>query len=376
MDRRFLNLHVLISHSPSCLNRDDMNMQKSARFGGVRRVRVSSQCLKRAIRRSDRYRELFGDSSVRTRSDKALMGYLRSIPRFDRFSDGELNLVINSSGMQDKVVTPWMVDEFEAIVEAVHSAIVEKGIPEDEFLKIAKKKSSKGKDEDKKSKNSGKGIDAVMKKAVDEFKKAGVSCTDIALSGRMCASGILDSIEGAMSLSHSITTHAMEAEIDWFTAMDDLTCETEETGAGHLNTQEFGSGVFYRYASINMALLEKNLGGDKERAIDTAAGFTELLSTIVPTGKQKSFASYSLADLVLAVKSDMPVSLHNAFERPVSGDRRSGLMDPSIKALSEYRDLVHSGYGLEEESAVFSIRDTTLTQRCNSLKELLEWIKR
>ncbi len=30
----FINIHVLISHSPSCLNRDDMNMQKDAIFGG------------------------------------------------------------------------------------------------------------------------------------------------------------------------------------------------------------------------------------------------------------------------------------------------------------------------------------------------------
>ncbi|MBE0766411.1 type I-E CRISPR-associated protein Cas7/Cse4/CasC, partial [Escherichia coli] len=44
----FINIHVLISHSPSCLNRDDMNMQKDAIFGGKRRVRISSQSLKRA----------------------------------------------------------------------------------------------------------------------------------------------------------------------------------------------------------------------------------------------------------------------------------------------------------------------------------------
>ena len=45
----FINIHVLISHSPSCLNRDDMNMQKDAIFGGKRRVRISSQSLKRAM---------------------------------------------------------------------------------------------------------------------------------------------------------------------------------------------------------------------------------------------------------------------------------------------------------------------------------------
>jgi len=49
MSKNFLNMHVLISHSPSCLNRDDMNMQKSAIFGGQRRVRISSQSLKRAV---------------------------------------------------------------------------------------------------------------------------------------------------------------------------------------------------------------------------------------------------------------------------------------------------------------------------------------
>ena len=47
----FINIHVLISHSPSCLNRDDMNMQKDAIFGGKRRVRISSQSLKRAMRK-------------------------------------------------------------------------------------------------------------------------------------------------------------------------------------------------------------------------------------------------------------------------------------------------------------------------------------
>ena len=62
----FVNFHVLMSHSPSCLNRDDMNMQKTAFFGGRKRVRISSQSLKRAIRRSDYYKNQF-DVSVRTR---------------------------------------------------------------------------------------------------------------------------------------------------------------------------------------------------------------------------------------------------------------------------------------------------------------------
>lgn len=67
MNENFINFHVLISHSPSCLNRDDMNMQKSAIFGGKRRVRVSSQSLKRTMRHSDYYREHLGEPSIRTK---------------------------------------------------------------------------------------------------------------------------------------------------------------------------------------------------------------------------------------------------------------------------------------------------------------------
>jgi len=68
MNDNFVNFHVLISHSPSCLNRDDMNMQKSAIFGGRRRVRISSQSLKRTMRKSPYYKENLGESSIRTKN--------------------------------------------------------------------------------------------------------------------------------------------------------------------------------------------------------------------------------------------------------------------------------------------------------------------
>ena len=67
MTKNFINFHLLISHSPSCLNRDDMNMQKSAVFGGKRRVRISSQSLKRTMRHGEYYREHLGQPSLRTR---------------------------------------------------------------------------------------------------------------------------------------------------------------------------------------------------------------------------------------------------------------------------------------------------------------------
>ena len=47
---KLIELHMLQSFPVSCLNRDDVGAPKTAVFGGVTRARISSQCLKRAIR--------------------------------------------------------------------------------------------------------------------------------------------------------------------------------------------------------------------------------------------------------------------------------------------------------------------------------------
>ena len=51
---RILELHLIQNFAPSNLNRDDTGAPKDCDFGGYRRARVSSQCLKRAMR--DRFK--------------------------------------------------------------------------------------------------------------------------------------------------------------------------------------------------------------------------------------------------------------------------------------------------------------------------------
>ena len=46
----FVELHMIQNFAPANLNRDDTNNPKDCEFGGVRRARISSQCIKRAIR--------------------------------------------------------------------------------------------------------------------------------------------------------------------------------------------------------------------------------------------------------------------------------------------------------------------------------------
>lgn len=49
----FIQLHLLTAYAPANLNRDDSGRPKTAYMGGVERLRVSSQSLKRAWRVSE-----------------------------------------------------------------------------------------------------------------------------------------------------------------------------------------------------------------------------------------------------------------------------------------------------------------------------------
>ena len=63
-----IEIHILQNHSPGNLNRDDLGAPKSAYFGGKLRGRISSQCIKRSIRRNDDFQtELQGHLGTRTK---------------------------------------------------------------------------------------------------------------------------------------------------------------------------------------------------------------------------------------------------------------------------------------------------------------------
>lgn len=358
MSKNFVNFHILISHSPSCLNRDDMNMQKTATFGGVRRVRVSSQSLKRALRTSPYYEEHLGKRSVRTRELGRLQVELVKALH-GRFSEEQVNktltLVSGKTGIAEKVqgdaVAPWSVAEFARLCELVQQAEAD-GLDDKKLRKLIEQEAA-------------------------SLKQAMAQNLDIALSGRMATSGLMTSVDGALAMAHSITTHAAEADIDWFTAVDDLISDAGEVGAGHLDTQEFSAGVFYRYASLNLGQLQKNLGdATREKALEVAAHVLHMLATVVPDAKQQSFAAHNLADLMMVSLADQPISLANAFEKPVKN--KEGFLLPSISALIGYWDKVHRGFGLEEKTAAFTLTEPAWPQDIQvkaSLPELEKWVR-
>ncbi|HHO9646530.1 TPA: type I-E CRISPR-associated protein Cas7/Cse4/CasC [Escherichia coli] len=349
----FINIHVLISHSPSCLNRDDMNMQKDAIFGGKRRVRISSQSLKRAMRKSGYYAQNIGESSLRTIHLAQLRDVLRQKlgERFDqKIIDKTLALLSGKSvdeaeKISADAVTPWVVGEIAWFCEQVAKAEAD-NLDDKKLLKVLKEDIA----------------------AIRVNLQQGV---DIALSGRMATSGMmteLGKVDGAMSIAHAITTHQVDSDIDWFTAVDDL----QEQGSAHLGTQEFSSGVFYRYANINLAQLQENLGGaSREQALEIATHVVHMLATEVPGAKQRTYAAFNPADMVMVNFSDMPLSMANAFEKAVKA--KDGFLQPSITGLRDY----HTVLGAREDYRGLKSHETIQTWReylCDASFTVALWL--
>tara|TARA_R110001583_G_scaffold130638_2_gene282337 strand:- start:6695 stop:7708 length:1014 start_codon:yes stop_codon:yes gene_type:complete len=331
----FINIHALISHPSSMMNRDDSGLQKTAVFGGTTRSRISSQCLKRAIRQSDLYKDNVEELSIRTNKfDELLNLCVEKLPEFDAKA---IEDVLVNMGSKVKTEKETKQRTFEAVqpysVGAIREAllIVQAGTDLKDLKKIVQ-----------------------------------LPTTDVALSGRMDASCPERKVEAAMSVAHSLTTHSADIEVDWFTACDDLA----EQGSGHIGTNEFSSGVFYRYASIDVDLLASNIKKSVSDTTDIINTIINCFAQVTPSAKQKTFAAHNKADFVMCTQSNQPLSLANAFRKPIPNSGE--VMEASIQSLiSHYEDLV-DGYELQSEAKAFDITKTVNSEKVTLVNKISE----
>jgi CRISPR system Cascade subunit CasC len=193
-------------------------------------------------------------------------------------------------------------------------------------------------------------------KAVIEKLKAARPSPDIALFGRMLAEQPDRNWDAACQVAHALSTHAVDLEMDFYTAVDDMSAARDETGAGMLGTQGFNSACFYRYALLDYALLRGNLGGDAGTAQAALEAFLRAFCLSIPAAKQNSHAAQNLPSLGLFVARDkgVPVSLANAFARPM---RAEDLISESIHQMGRYYERLDAVYGLYADATVALFHD-------------------
>jgi CRISPR system Cascade subunit CasC len=331
MTHAYLDLHILQTVPPANLNRDDTGSPKTAVYGGARRARVSSQAWKRATRLA--FADLLPPTELSSRTRRTvglLAGRLQAAePTMSTAAaqalaaDAFRALGLNTATKKGEVTEQGQYllfvghDHLDEIVRRLQAALP--GLPA--------------------GKDRAKALEALGLRAV----LAGAQPADIALFGRMVADVKELNVDAACQVAHALSTHAVDTEFDYYTAVDDE--NLDDSGAGMIGTVEFASATLYRYAAVDLPRLAGNVGGDLGHTAEVARAFVEGFVRSMPAGKQTTFGHRTLPDLVwLAVRDDQPINLVGAFETPVAATGRGYVAD-SAAALAERAAALHALYG-------------------------------
>lgn len=303
-NRLFLDIHAIQTVPPANINRDDTGSPKTAQYGGVTRARVSSQSWKRAIRK---YFNENGDiANVGIRSLEIVRYVANKIVEKDSSISIE-----DAMAMSEKTINAAKISTKNQKAKALFF------LSDEQAEKFAQASIDKVTDK--------KQLEAILNDDIS---------IDIALFGRMVADNTILNEDASSQVAHAISTHAIQSEFDFFTAVDDLAPE-DNAGAGMLGTVEYNSSTLYRYANIALHDFYMQLT-DKEETINATKLFVKSFVESMPTGKINTFANQTLPQaIVVSLRTDRPLSMVSAFEEPIKSD--NGYVDKSIEKLfAEY----------------------------------------
>lgn len=350
---KFVQIHTLHSYPGTLLNRDDAGLAKRLPFGGVERLRISSQCLKRHWARSDSLHSLKGvsDAGLAIRSrlvwqekvakplfeegypEDAVIGAVKEIQaKFYASEEAKRKPAGDTTGLGRAEVMVLGRQEIKWF-RRLTRAIVDSVERDPKKVKDAATKALKEKSKNLHALRVGAGIDAAM-------------------FGRFVSGDRDARVDAAVHVAHAFSVHEQASEPDYFTAVDDLQAEEQGSGAGHLNTADLTSGLYYGYVVVDVPLLVSNLEGcdrkswqaaDRGLAARTVEHLLHLVAKVTPGAKKGSTAPYDWASLVLVEAGDeQPRTLANAFQNPV---RHSPYEVNAANALMAHVEAIDGMYG-------------------------------
>ena len=324
-----IEFHMIQSFPPANLNRDDTNMPKDCEFGGVRRARISSQCIKRSIRLHPDFKKYTG---------------IAPADRSRRLIDPIQKALIKAGKKPEEALetASAFVSELLGGLDKLKES---ESYPRSKVLFYASKEETSAMAQALLDDWDKKDYKKLVKDYVKQFSER-TSAPDIALFGRMLADNPNLSMEASCQVAHAISTHRVNMEMDFFTAVDDLQ-QTEDAGAGMMGVTGFNAATFYRYAAIDWGQLVRNLGGNTDLAKNTVRGFLSAMAKAIPTGKQNAFAAQTPPSLILAVvrEDEQAWSLVNAFEKPITTRGNQSILHQSAAALDNHWHELDMIYG-------------------------------
>ncbi|UWE08712.1 type I-E CRISPR-associated protein Cas7/Cse4/CasC [Actinacidiphila bryophytorum] len=371
---RFVDIHVLQSVPFANLNRDDTNSVKTVLYGNTVRTRVSSQSWKRAVR--ERFQEHIGQAALRTRRigervtrELIERGWPQDLAQragghIAAGSSIKFELAKNPDDpkqvLANKVLTNAMVYVPETAVADLADLAEQHRTALEEAADV-KKPADKS---------------VLPKERIETILRSrnGV----INLFGRMLAEVDSAGVDGAVQVAHALTTHETDVELDYFSAVDDITSSWgDATGSAHMGHAEFSAGTFYRFATVDLRDLTANIGDEPAAARELIEAFLASFIESLPQAKKNSTAPHTIPGLVhISVRSDRPLSYAAAFERPVRAAAEGGFAANSVVELAAYAQaagkLLGTGRILTSGWAGLDAKDlSSLGERHDSFAELI-----
>lgn len=366
---RFLQIHFLTTYAANNLNRDDLSRPKSLMFGSAPRLRLSSQCIKRAWRISDVMQKVFaGEGGLRSREHWFQVGE-KLVAEGHALADVIAHLLpirdafVGTNGKETEAESApadaGPTESAEApVVETKKGKGAAKKKPGDalDILKSnlfffnaseAKLVETLAKESlDKNGPTDGKpyAVKDILPRILDTATSG-----DVAMFGRMVAGNHALALEGAVQVQHSFTVNKSVIDDDYFTAVDDL----PNTEGGHIGSNGFGSGMYYGYVTVDLSLLLANLDGDAALANKLMKATVEAIATVAPGGKQNSFSARSYATYMMVETGDaQPRSFADAYLTPVKAE---AMAEKAIEALVAARTgLLKAFPSQQTQSAYFN----------------------
>ncbi|MDK8478524.1 type I-E CRISPR-associated protein Cas7/Cse4/CasC [Corynebacterium pseudodiphtheriticum] len=353
-----VDIHALQTIPPSLINRDDTGAPKSAVFGGTPRQRVSSQSWKRAIRKF--FEDNFDPEQIGDRSKRLPEKIARKL------EDAGLEQAEAISRTEQL----FKAAKIKTSVQKLSKKDIENGVeanpyPETGYLLFL----SQHQIDRAVSELLERDGENLKKNEAQEILDTGHS-VDMSMFGRMVADDAAYNVDASVQVAHALGIHASAPEFDFFTAVDDLAEEGEETGAGMLGTVQMMSSTLYRYATVNVDSLTENLDS-RENAVQATEQFIDAFIKSMPTGKINTFANQTLPELVyITVRDSRPISLVNAFESPAEATESASRREVGAQKLAEEAHNIETIYGFTPRAA-FVLGIGELTKPFQNLAETI-----
>ena len=365
----FIQIHALHNYTGTLLNRDDSGMAKTMPYGGITRTRISSQCLKHHWRKAEGEYALsrIQPDPVRTK-ELAEAAIMRQVHEQLPDTDTELAKAI-IQGLNERLYGPkgneqpllFGQNEVNYLSDKI-TAILRENRNHDQAIKSVELLL------DKKAEG-----DNFATFRQNQAMPAGLIG---AMFGRMMTSDPDANIDAAVHVAHAFTTHGEEKEIDYFTAMEEL---SKDPGAAHIGEVEINSGIYYVYLCIDVRALTANTTGrppeewlqnDRSIAAQTVANLVGQVATVSPGAKKGSTAPYGYAKYMMVEAGErQPRSLSGAYRTPSKPELRD-----AAEKLRREVDCNDENYGPHEARKTMTnipgeTGEHTLTQLCDWIRE-------